>query len=483
MSLAFAQNQRQTQRQTLSPQMRQSLRLLEMDIWELRQELNRELVENPIVENSPAVAERSLETELGDTGENRHEQGGADRDQAEAIDWYSNAVGDGAWDDYGADAKNYSADEDALARRERFFETRTRPETLAEHLLSQVGTADFTPEERKIAEHLIGSFDSDGRFTGAFADLVMYTGASEEKLREILAKIQTFDPPGCGATSTRECLLAQLDKVTPGFEDDVRELITDHFEDLANRDFEKIEREMGMSHERLQDAIGELKTLEPHPGRAFAEPGSHAVYVKAEIRAVKENGRFVAHVDGQETPRIRFSKEYLRLLEDPSTDAETKDYIRGKIKAIKDIVDAISRRYETIRAIAQAIFDEQREALESGFGHLKPMTMKHIAEIAKVDVSTVSRTVNGKYVSTPSGVVPLRRFFIEGIANAQGEVVAKSEVLELLAKTIEGEDPSKPLSDERIAAILKEAGFDVARRTVAKYRLKLGIPGAKERGK
>lgn len=470
------------QRQTLSPQMRQSLRLLEMDVWELRDELKREMLENPIVDTTSQPEERSLERELGEKGGGDDgADGGVADEREEALDWYSSTVGDTAWEDYGADAKNYSSDEEAAARRERFFETRTRGETLAEHLLAQVGMADFSAEERRLAEQLIGSLDADGRFAGSFADLVMTTGASEETLRGVLHKILAFDPPGCGAMSTQECLLAQLDKVSPGFEDDVRELVENHLQDLARRDYEKIEAATGMSQERLEDAIGELRSLEPHPGRAFAETSPDGVYVKAEVHAVKENGRFVARIDEHDMPRIRFSKEYLRLLESPSTDPETKAYIRSKIEAIKNIIDAISRRCETIRNIAQAIFDEQQEALEKGFAFLKPLTMKEIARKTGVDTSTVSRTVNGKYASTPHGTVLLRKFFVEGIANAQGEVVAKADVMELLEKIISEEDPSRPLSDERIAEVLKGKGFDVARRTVAKYRMRLGIPGAKER--
>ena len=465
MDSALRQNQTTAQRQTLAPQMRQSLRLLQMDIGELREALYREMAENPVLDD----VEQTLDSRT--TGE--MERASDARELADASDWPDDG-GEGM-DEY------YAADADAVERRRRFFDSRTRAETLEEHLRAQVGMTDLDEDGQALALTLIGSLDADGRFSGSIPDLMMVTGASEAQIRATLAVIAGLDPPGCGTTSLEECLLAQIDaRDDIPFRDDVRELVSNHLADLAARDFAKIREKTGMDEARLSAALALLRTLEPHPGRAFAS-SDEAIVVKPEVHAVFEQGRWTAVVDERDKPEIHVSSRYLAMLANPKTDVETRAYIRRKLETVNEIAQAIERRSETIQAVAQAIFDAQPGFFEKGLPGLVPLTMMDIAGKVGVHHTTVSRTVNGKYASTPFGTVELRRFFVAGVATEHGEAVAKSAVTGRLARLVEEEDKENPLSDERLAQLLKKEGFAVARRTVAKYRTQLGIPGAVER--
>lgn len=461
-----ANRQTQRQSQVLAPKMRLGLKLLEADIADLREELYRELSRNPVVDDVEQSVSQRTTTEVeraGEIAESSYDNGWPD-------------------DDFDSVQSYFSADSDALERREHFFASQTRPETLEEHLRSQLGLANLSEADRKIAEELIGYLDDDGRFVGSFADLVMVTGADEARLRRILKEISTLDPPGCGTTSLGDCLLAQLDKLGDSpYRDDVAELIRNHLPDIAKRDYPAIVAATGMSDERIDDCIALIRSLEPHPGRAYASALSSDAFVNPEIHAVRKDGRWIAEVDERDLPEIHVSKRYLAMLENPQTPDDVRSYIRDKIAAIEALREAISHRYDTIRSIAQAIFDAQSDFFEKGIAALHPLTMNEIASKVGVHHSTVSRTVNGKYVSTPFGTVELRSFFIAGIAAGDGTEISASKVESRLRQLVDAEDKTNPLSDERLAQLLAADGFAIARRTVAKYRARLAIPPASQR--
>jgi RNA polymerase sigma-54 factor len=460
------QRQRQAQTQTMAPQMRQSLNMLAMSLPELRDELYREMSNNPVIDD----IEQTLERETISDRERKSDEEVRSRES------------DYPEDDSDENAA-YSRDADALERRQRFFDSQTKEETLEEHLLAQLSTSDMTDAERAIAEMVIGDLDDSGYFAGAVPDLVMVSGEPEETVRSAMRKVMLLDPPGCGATSLEECLLAQTDKLDSSpYQQEVRELLEHgRLKDVAEGRTEKVEEDLGTSEERLPDVLAALRSLDPRPGRAFSRSGRSVAYVNPEVHAVKADGRWTARVDARSLPEIRVSEKYLKMLHDPSVDAATKEYIRGKVEAVRAFKDAIEHREETVTKIAQAIFDAQPGFFDRGLKGLRPMTMQEIADKVGVHHTTVSRTVRDKYVSTPRGVVELRRFFTSGVASGSGEAVSQESVMAALKATVEAEDASNPLSDDRIAAELKKAGYVVARRTVAKYRAKMGIPGASAR--
>ena len=461
--------QKQTQTQTLAPQMRQGIELLTMNLPELRLRLDKELSENPCIED----VEQTLVT---DTVSEKLQE--AEEHPDNEADGYPE---DDYEPEYGV-ASAITGDEDANERRQRFFDNQTKEETLEEHLLGQLELAEVPEEDMPVAEMIIGELDDNGLFAGSIPDLMMVTGESEAKILSVIARITQLDPPGCGARNAKECLLAQLDKLDGSpFKDEVRELIENHLEDVANGRIAAVERAMGISRERYIEILKQLRTLDPFPGRAFAHRGKSAAYVNPEVHAVLTKDGWWADVDDRSIPKIHISPKYERMLSDPNTDRQTKSYIRERLAAANAIIEAVDRRQETIRGISQAIIDAQPGFFKRGLKGLKPLTMQQIADKVGVHHTTVSRTVRDKYISTPKGVVELKKFFTSGVTTDSGEQVSTDAVKARLKAIIDAEDKSCPYSDEKLSELLKKEGFPVARRTVAKYRGTLDIPGTSER--
>ncbi len=454
-----ALSQTHSQRQILAPQMRQGIRMLAMSLPELRSELIAEMAKNPVIDDIEPTLEKTTVSE-------RERQLAEDErvsDYPEDDDIREAAYMDGI-----ARGKNGS-DPDAMARREKFFENQVREETLEQHLVGQLPASDIEEADYPLAEMLIGELNDDGLFVGSLPDIVMVSGEPESKVRSLLAQIRELDPPGCGATTLAECLSAQLDKIDdPALRARVAQLIG-KLEAVAAGQVEDAE------------ALVALRTLDPRPGRAYRHDVRGTEYVNPEVHAVRCADGWVARVDARSLPEIRISSKYVTMLEDPETTAETKAYIRERIAAANALVDAVAHRRDTIAAIAQEIFDRQPGFFEQGLKGLKPLTMQEVADKLGIHYTTVSRTVNGKYASTPKGVVELRRFFSQGIVTDSGEAVVKDRVLDRLRAMVEAEDKAHPLSDEKLSDMLKGEGFPVARRTVAKYRGLAGIPGTSAR--
>lgn len=452
-------SQSQTQKQTLAPQMRQGLKMLAMSLPELRSELLAEMAKNPVIDD----VEPTLEKETISAKE-------SEREDEERVSDYpeDDNARDAAYLD-GFNRGSSGTDPEAIERRQKFFDNQVREETLEEHLLSQLGSSDIDEKDLPLAEMLIGELNDDGRFDGSLPDIVMVTGETEAKIRAVLAKIREFDPPGCGATTIAECLAAQLDKIEDAsLRGRVRTLLG-RLEDVA----------AGKAGDA--EALKALRTLDPRPGRAFRHDARGTEYVNPEVHVVKCADGWEARVDARSLPEIRISSKYLTMLEDPNVDHETKSYIRERIAAAKAIVEAVQKRRDTIEAIAQEIVDRQPGFFEKGLKGLKPMTMQEVADKVGVHPTTVSRTVNDKYASTPKGTVELRRFFTQGIVTDSGEEIARDRILDRRKALVDAEDKAHPLSDEKISELLKGEGFPVARRTVAKYRALAGIPGTSER--
>ena len=441
-------------KQTLAPQMRQGLKLLAMSLPELRTELLAEMAKNPIIDDVEPTLEKSTISQ---------------RETAEKASAAAESQSDYSEDETAYDVSGHDAE--ALERRQKFFENQTEEETLTHHLLVQLPSSGIDEADMPLAEMLIGELNDDGWFVGSMPDLIMVSGESEAKIRAVLAKIRELDPPGCGATTIRECLEAQLDKIEDGA---LRTRVAKLLGDLE-----------GVAAGAVDDAeaLAALRSLEPRPGRDYRTNPRGTEYVNPEVHAVRCAGRWTAQVDERSLPEIRISSKYVKMLEDPACAPETKAYIRERIAAAKALVEAVEKRHETVVNIAQEIFDRQPGFFEQGLKGLKPMTMQDVAEKVGVSLSTVSRTVNNKYASTPKGTVELARFFAHGITTDSGEAVTTDGIIDRLRALVDAEDKAQPLSDEKLSAQLKAEGFPVARRTVAKYRGIAGIPGTSERRK
>jgi len=489
----YSLTQSMKQSQTMAPQMRQSLKMLQMTSMELRAELQNQMELNPVIEDVRSPLEKQMSAELP------QEHSGAAVTERE-LDFTPGgeaaeatlATDDGYRDYFLGNMESASGDEEAQSRRQHLFDSLTRAESLQEHLKAQVPLSDIPSDDRELAVMLISHVDDDGYFRGSIPDIQMVTGKDEGHILGVLAKIQEFDPLGCGARDLRECLLAQMEKLDDSpWEDEVRALIDKHLPDVAARRETFLCQTLGITPDEYKKALAELRTLNPRPGFAIRPPNvaksvdvdRERDYVRPEVFALPDGkGGWRATVPARDLPDIHISRKYLEMLADPDCSAETKAYIRERIRAAEALREAVENRQETIRGIAQAIIDKQPEVFSQGtMNALRPLTMQQVADVVGVHGTTVSRTVRNKYMRTPFGTVELRRFFTGGLSTESGEAVSNTSVQQQIRDLISAEDATSPLSDDRIASILKAKGITIARRTVAKYRIELGIPGAIER--
>jgi RNA polymerase sigma-54 factor len=474
-SLNLSQQQRQVM--TLAPQLRQSLEMLQMPVQELRAAILKEMSVNPTIDDLKDPSEIVMPTTVPEPVEKHVTDEGLDfNPDVDAI-----LHQDDEWRDYFMQGmENAPPNEDADEKRQYMFDSVRQHVSLQDHLVAQLTLTDLSPEDREMAVNLIGNINDDGYFTGSLPDIIMISGRSERDVLAILRVIQSFDPPGVGTRTLRECLLQQLELIEDSpWEDEARLLIDKHLDRLGAHDEKFLSKALGLSREELVHVISLVRSLNPRPGRSFESEAP--VYVEPEVFVTKEKGRFVAKVDNDQLPHIRISKHYRRLLEDKSVPNETKSYIRERIRAGAFLIRSIYQRQETIRKIAQEIVDAQTAFIEQGVEALRPMTMAEVALKVGVHETTVSRTVANKYMRTPIGLYEMKYFFTPGLTTKDGRSVSNKSVQDQIKRLVDAEDPTDPLSDQAIEVALSAQGITVARRTIAKYRGILKIPPSHER--
>ena len=460
-ALQYSQNQSLDLRQKLAPQMQQSLAILQATALELGQMVGQELVENPVLEEEST--DISLEEEK------------LDRD-AEDIDEEFDEMSklDDEWREYLQQSKSSAPrrDDDA-ERRQHMMDSLVEAETLPEHLLEQLGTSDAEGEVRALAEMLIGNIDEDGLLPVDIEDMALENALPFQKLKQALEIVQSFYPAGVGAQNLRECLLIQLERDGRGHSLEFR-IIDKHLDDLARKRFPQIARKLGVTPEQITAAAEAISHLEPKPGRAFT-PSTNQ-YITPDVTVTRDAGDYVVVINNEHVPHLRISNTYKDIMSSGGAAAqEAKEYIREKIRAGKFLIKSIHQRQDTIRRIAEQIVERQRDFLDAGVSHLKPMNMAQIAKVVGVHETTVSRAIAGKYISTPRGVYEMRYFFKPGYETESGETMSNTSVKQAVAEIVKEEDTRKPLSDDKIVNGLAEKGIKIARRTVAKYRDELGI--------
>ena len=462
---------------TLAPQLRQSLEMLQMPVMELRAAILKEMAVNPTIDDVKDPTEALLSEVQPDPPQEHPTDEGLDFDpDVDAI-----LRQDDEWRDYFLQGmENAPSNEDAEEKRQYLFDSIRQEDSLQDHLMKQLVLTEISPEDRELAVMLIGNINDDGYFTGSLPDIIMVTGRSEHDVVKVLKVIQSFDPPGVGARTLRECLLQQLTLVEDSpWEDEARLLIDKYLEKLGDRDESFLCKALALNRDELAHVIALVRSLNPRPGRAFESEVTE--YVEPEVFVTWEKGRFVARVDNGQLPHIRISTHYRKLLEDASVSAETKSYIRERIRAGAFLIRSIHQRQETIRKIAQEIVDAQTEFLHKGIEVLRPMTMAEVAKKVGVHETTVSRTVANKYMRTPIGLFEMKFFFTPGLKGKDGVAVSNKAVQDQIMRIVQAEDPTAPLSDQAIEEKLAEQGITVARRTIAKYRGILKIPPSHKR--
>jgi len=365
-------------------------------------------------------------------------------------------------------------------------------------LLSQIGMHKFSDKQYIIAVTIIGNLDDAGylrREIPAIADDLAFNQnieATQEEILEVLRTIQLFDPPGIAARTLQECLLLQLQhKTERTYTTDLAEIIINYyFDEFSKKHYDKIIQKAAVSEEELKDAIEEIQKLNPKPGTAISEVSRDTQYVVPDFLITNTDGALELTLNSRNTPELNLNRDYINMLKDYSsgsrkTSASEKaalTFIKQKLDAAKGFIDGIRQRQETLYTTMNAIMDYQKEYFLTGDEtKLRPMILKDIAGIVGMDISTISRVANSKYVQTPFGTFLLKSFFSESMQNTKGEEISTREIKKILSDTVSAEDKDAPLTDDELMALLKEKGYNIARRTIAKYRKQLHIPVARLR--
>jgi RNA polymerase sigma-54 factor len=444
------QIQRLALQQTLSPQMQQSLQILQAPLMELRQLVAAELEANPTLEEE-------LRDSAGDT-ETR------ELAKAEFAD---------QWNEYYAQrAASEPWTADAQARRQHFFDSQTKPATLQQHLLDQVTGSDMTARERGIALAVIGNIDDQGYLRATAAEIASHAGCLEEEAEKVIEIVQSFEPAGVAARDLAECLLIQLRRSGRQYSLESR-IVQHHLEELSRRKLPEIARQFHVSLRDVQNAAEAIARLEPRPGRPFSAEEEQTIL--PDIIVERDGDAYTVSLNDQEIPSLRIGDGYKDMLSQSSADREVRDYLREKIRGGRFFIRCVQQRQHTLLNIAREIVERQRDFFDLGPAHLRPMTMSKVAQAVGVHETTVSRAVSGKYMATPRGLFELKYFFTSGYTTDQGEAVSNESVRQAIAEIVRSEDSRQPLSDQDIVAMLSERGLPIARRTVAKYREQMGI--------
>ncbi len=452
--------------QTLTPQMLQSLKILQLPILDLQIMVQQEVEQNPTLEREAPEVEETTDFDEAARDELREKR--EIEELTELAEWD---------EDFRRNREVRSQADDE--RYQFMVDSISSDETLQEHLLDQLSMAGLDARERGIADVLIGSIDDDGYLQLDLDGIIGVTPEFPEELFErIIGVIQGLDPAGVGARSLQECLLLQLRHQGKG-ESLEAVLVRDHLDKLGAHQYEQIARSMRLPLEKIKELSEVIADLDPKPGRNFT--GEQTEYIIPEITVEKRDGVWTVSQNRSPYPRLFISKKYLTLLKDKTTAAETRKYIREKIAKSKFFIRSIDQRQNTIYRIACEIVRVQEDFLEEGVSGLKPLTMKQVADILEVHETTVSRACNGKFMATPQGTFEFKYFFTTGVAQADGRVLSNAVIKSALAAIVRTESKRRPLSDQRVAGELSKQGIVIARRTVAKYREQLKILPARLR--
>lgn len=470
----------QTLSQKLSPQQIQFIKLLQIPTAELDTRIEEEL------ESNPALEEGAEEPEIDTSEDMEFEENSSDTN--EDID-----LADYLSDDY----SGYKMQGDGGSADE---EEKTIPiasdQTLIDNLKSQLGFLQLDERQRKIGEQLIGSIESDGYIRREMESIINDLAFSQnietnlEELEEILRKIQEFDPPGIAARDLRECLLIQLKRKENNqmITELAIRILEDNYEDFTKKHFDKIIKKLNIDEDDLKEAINLITKLNPKPGGSM-EGIARTQYLLPDFILTNNNGKLELTLNSRNAPELRISRSYADMLDayDKSKNKDQKlrqtiTFVKQKLDSAKWFIDAIKQRQYTLLNTMQAIINFQYDFFLTGDeSKLKPMILKDIASMINMDISTVSRVANSKSIQTEFGIFPLKYFFSEGISTDSGEDVSSREVKQTLKDMVDNEDKNKPLSDDKLEKLLKAKGYNIARRTVAKYREQLNIPVARLR--
>ncbi len=471
MALEMKLNLKLQQQLIMTPQLQQAIKLLQLNHIELVQEVQREMLENPVLEETLEKLEDPRQ--LPDVGQEITAPQTSDQWDGgdNSVDW-ARYFADRSVSDYRGGFNR----ED----REEVESVLTRATDLSQHLEWQLHMTAMDAESKNTGMVLIGYINDDGYLGAPLEEIVEREKLDPINAEWVLERIQTFDPTGVGARDLAECLLIQLD--TLGVKDKVvRAIVRDHLKDLERHDYKTIAKAVDLEVEQVVTRVQIITRLEPKPGRPFS--AERAQYITPDIYVRRVGDEYVITLNDDGLPKLRVSNYYKQILQDLETSSKKeREYIQEKLRGALWLIRSIHQRQRTIYKVTESIVNFQRDFLDQGINHLRPMILRDVAEDIKMHESTVSRVTTNKYVHTPQGIFELKYFFNSGIASDDGSSIASESVKSMIAKIIEEENVKKPYSDQKIVQLLKEReGLNIARRTVTKYREMMGILSSTKR--
>ena len=460
MKLGYDLTIEQVQKLVMTPELIQAIQILQFNTQELESYVEEQLLVNPVLEQAtPEAQEVAVETKQKD----------------DEFDW-KEYLNNRQYDDI-----SYRQWEDRSSEdKENTYEQYTSSDvTLPEHLMFQLQFAAPKRDCRVVGKYIIESLDENGYMTSSVEEIMAATGATEEKVAKVLDIIHTFDPIGVGAKDLAECLTIQL-KQTGQLTETFNRVINEHLEDLANNRLAMIAKDMGISIKEVQDMCDIIRTLEPKPGRSFAAQTDNR-YIVPDVIVERVDDEYVVTINENSSPKLMVSSYYQKLLKEADKDDNLNKYLSDRVNSALWLIKSIEQRKQTIYNVVTAVVKHQKDFLDKGNKHMKTLTLKDIAEEVGIHESTVSRSINGKYLQCPRGVFEIKYFFSAGVAGSEGEGISSNSIKEFIKEIVENEDPKSPCSDQTMVEMLKEKGINISRRTIAKYRDEMHILSSSKR--
>lgn len=457
MKLGYNLALEQVQKLVMTPELRQAIQLLQFNCQELNEYLKKEIEENPMLE--PVNIEMEYEN----------------------IDDYHREKDEIDWKDFieKYDDISYRPQVDKNEKEYNYENFVSVSSSLKEYLLFQLNVLKLNPIDLMIGKIIIENIDDNGYLMASIEQLSKETGLNPERIENVLGIIQTFDPPGVGARNLKECLLIQI-REDKSVNPNVEIVINKYLDELAYNRLSKIANELGIDQIEVQEIFDYIRTLEPKPGRCFGDNSGNVRYIIPDVIIDYVDGEYVVNLNDITAPRLNINKFYREMIR-KENDVEAAEFLKEKLASAMWLIRSIEQRRMTIYNVVKSIIKHQKEFFEVGEKALKPLTLKEIADDINMHESTVSRATNGKYVQTPRGLYELKYFFCSGLSTNEGSDVSSTSIKAMIKEIVDGENPKKPLSDQKISDLLKDRGISISRRTVAKYRDEMNIPSSSMR--
>lgn len=487
MRLGYDLTIEQSQKLVMTPELIQAIQILQFNTQELESYVEEQLLTNPILElqsTSPMDGENEKSGE--EIREEKNEGFQSDKEFGPDYEskFESKENNDFDWAEHFKEKEyddiSYKQWEYAKEKNEYTFEQFVSSEiTLTEHLLFQLQFAPIKRSCRNIGRYMIESLDENGYMTLSVEEIARELNVEQDKVQIVLDAIQSFDPPGVGARNLKECLLIQL--AHQGNDNPlIREVVTNYLEDIAGNRLNNIAKALNVSVREIQEISDLIKGLEPKPGRQFGS-ASETRYIIPDVTVEKVDGEYIVTVNESSAPKLTISPYYQKMLIESDKESNISKFLTGRLNSALWLIKSIEQRKQTIYNVVSAVVKYQIDFFEKGPKFLKTLTLKQIADEVGIHESTVSRSINGKYMQSPRGIYEIKYFFTSGVSGNSGEGIASESIKTFIREIVENEDPKAPLSDQTMVEILAERGIEISRRTVAKYRDEMNLPSSSKR--